>query len=345
MRKLARALITVLVVVTIAPAALAQGDIGVPHDVGFVQARRIFERARASQPGPERDQLWRDAATQYEAGFSGAPDGDYAPEAAVNAAYAYKQLGDHPRAVSLYVKLIASYGDDAILARLSKSDAKRYAERLNFVQFAYDGLVVARLATFRVPEAAETYAQMAKGARFDEAWRRQAANNAVVLYGTLEDEKKVSELSRLLLALHPTPEERSRLELLLADRAYKKWDPCIADDGENAKARAKAETALLAFYEKYRAMPAARREVAEVAYRIARTKQAQRDPAFRLWFERVSQLAATAMPHDARLAELGAEAQSSLSPPSRHGDMSTRAGLQVVTPAVLFAPPAPVPSL
>ena len=64
-------------------------------------------------PGdPAKKPLWSEAAGLYEAALSAAPGRDEAPEAAMNAAYAYKQIGDFNKAIELYNKFIAAYGSE-----------------------------------------------------------------------------------------------------------------------------------------------------------------------------------------------------------------------------------------
>jgi hypothetical protein len=283
-------------------------------------ARRIFERAQKSAPGPERDRLWRQAAALYEEGLNIASDGDDAPEAAINGAFAYRQVGAPDRAAELYAKLIASYGAEAILDRFAKGDGAkklapspaRLAERVKYLELAYDALATARFASFRYPEAAETFARMASLTRFEEPWRRQAANNGVVLFGVLGDDARGDALARTFLALHPSAEEKARVELLLAERLYARWSPEGADEGDNKKTRAAAEKALTAFYEKNRTSRDATRALVEVAYRVARLKRAGGDAAgARTWFARVPELVAATGPGpvDTALADLSAEAE------------------------------------
>src|SRR5205814_6988386 len=118
------------------------------QEAAFVNARKKFEQAKNAPPGPEKDKLWREAAAMYEAALKAAPARDEAPEAAMNAAYAYKQVGEYNKAIELYNKFISEYGSDERLNGLQKGDPKtkaapdpkKYQERLQFLGTAYDEL-------------------------------------------------------------------------------------------------------------------------------------------------------------------------------------------------------------
>ena len=50
--------------------------------------------------------------------------GDEAPEAAMDAAYAYKQVGEYDKAIEMYELFISKYGDEKTLQKLKNGDPK-----------------------------------------------------------------------------------------------------------------------------------------------------------------------------------------------------------------------------
>ncbi|HEY2408119.1 MAG TPA: hypothetical protein VGI10_19060, partial [Polyangiaceae bacterium] len=74
---------------------LAQG-------IAYQDARKLYEDAQAMKDGPERNKKWRDAAAAYKVALDAAPSRDEAPEAAMNGAYAYKQVGEYDKAIEMY---------------------------------------------------------------------------------------------------------------------------------------------------------------------------------------------------------------------------------------------------
>ena len=90
----------------------------------YQDASKVFKAAEEGSPGPARDALWRKAAGMYEAALLAAPARDEAPEAAINGAYAYKQVGEFGKAIGMYDKFITEYGNDERLTILQNGDAK-----------------------------------------------------------------------------------------------------------------------------------------------------------------------------------------------------------------------------
>ena len=56
----------------------------------------------------------------YEAALLAAPARDEAPEAAINGAFAYKQVGEFGKAIGMYDKFISEYGSNERLTTLQK---------------------------------------------------------------------------------------------------------------------------------------------------------------------------------------------------------------------------------
>ena len=84
----------------------------------FQDAFKVFQQASKSKPGKERDALWRKAAGMYEAALKEAPGYDGAPEAAINGALAWKQVGEFGKAIDMYNLFISAYGSDAARSRV-----------------------------------------------------------------------------------------------------------------------------------------------------------------------------------------------------------------------------------
>ena len=263
------------------------------QEAAYLDARKKFEQARNAPPGPERDKLWREAGGLYEAALQAAPARDDAPEAAINAAYAYKQVGDFNKAIELYNKFIAEYGSDTRLAGLQNgdpkakvaADPKKYAERLKYLNDAYDALGTTYYSFFNYQRAAETYEKVAANQRFDEDKRKTAAKNAIVIYAAMGQRDKAQAADRLINQLHPTPDEKLAADYQLADYDYKQWDPHSGDSGANRQSRVAALEALTHFYTQNRRNAAAGKYTTEAAYQIAKMKKQGGDADYRSWFK------------------------------------------------------------
>ena len=155
----------------------------------MVRGRREYEVAeQLPADGYERPRWWLAAAHDYDAAFRDAPTIDDAPEAALNGAYAYRQAGEHAKAIEMYELFIASYGSESILALLQNGDAqaeppiaanaRRYDERVQYVGIAYQDCSEALVALGKYQRAAEILETASKNARFAEAWRRAATQKA-----------------------------------------------------------------------------------------------------------------------------------------------------------------------
>ena len=263
------------------------------QEAAYVDARKKFDEARNAPPGPGRDALWRQAGGLYEAALSAAPARDDAPEAAMNAAYAYKQVGDFNKAIELYNKFITEYGSDARLAALQNGDAKakvapdpkKYAERLGYLNDAYDALGTTYYSFFNYQKAAETYEKVAGNQRFSEDKRKTAAKNAILIYAAMGQKDQAITSQKLINSLHPTADEKLSADYAIADFDYKQWDPESSDSGTNGQSRRAAENSLTSFYSANRNNNAAGKYVTEAAYQIAKLKKAGGDPGYHSWFK------------------------------------------------------------
>ena len=252
------------------------------QEAAYVDARKKFKEAKDAPPGPEKQKLWREAAGMYEAALSAAPARDEAPEAAMNAAYAYKQVGDFNKAIQLYDKFIAEYGSEQRLNALQKGDAqaktapdpKKYQERLQFLGTAYDELGTTYYGFFNYPKAAETYDRVASNERFDEAKRKTAAKNAMILYANMGQRDKMRAQYNIFVKLRPTGEEKANADYLVADYDHRQWNPSGGDTGQNRQTRIAAQSALANFYNTNKNNRDASRYTLQAAYANAKMHQA-----------------------------------------------------------------------
>lgn len=262
------------------------------QEAAFVNARKKFEQAKAAPPGPEKNKLWREAAAMYEAALKAAPARDEAPEAAMNAAYAYKQVGEYNKAIELYNLFITEYGSDAKLNALQKGDPKtksapdpkKYQERVGFLGDAYDALGTTYYSFFNYQRAAETYEKVAGNQRFDEKKRRDAAKNAMILYANMNQRDKMLAEYRTLVSLHPPPEDKANADYLVASFDYKQWDRNSPDSGTNRQNRLQAEGALMQYFNANRNAPGAGRFLVEAAYAVGKMKKIGGEGDWKTWF-------------------------------------------------------------
>lgn len=251
------------------------------QEAAYVMARRKFEEARKAPPGPGKDKLWREAAGLYEAALQAAPARDEAPEAAMNAAYAYKQVGEYGKAIAMYDKFIAEYGSEERMSALQKGDAKakvapdpkRYEERLKFLNDAYDALGTTYYSFFNYGKAAETYERVAKNERFPAPKRKDGAKNAMTLYASMGQKDKMLSAYRVYDTLKPSPEEKISADYLVAAYEYRQWSPAGADTGENKQHRIAAQESLGTFYNKNANNKAGGRYTLEAAYLTAKMRK------------------------------------------------------------------------
>jgi tetratricopeptide (TPR) repeat protein len=90
----------------------------------YADARGLYDDAEKMPDGPAKQKKWREAAAAYKVALEAAPDRDEAPEAAMNGAYAYKQVGEYDKAIEMYELFIAKYGNEATLEKLEKGGGK-----------------------------------------------------------------------------------------------------------------------------------------------------------------------------------------------------------------------------
>jgi hypothetical protein len=286
----------------LAQAALAKGcavndgDRALEHDLavkaldvaGYEDAKTAFTRAQELPDGPDRAAAWRRAAALYRATLEDAPGGEGAPEAAINGAYASKQVGDYDQAIAMYGLFIKAYGDEATLAKLEKGDPStspprapdpaRYAERVGFLERAYGALAAAYVALLDPRRAAGAYDAIAENPRFAPPARRDAARNAALLHASTGDKEKMAAARATFLKLDPPPDQRAEIDWLVAAAALAAWDERGLDEKDNRAARLDAIAAMDAYHAAHRSDPAAAVYVVRAAYEAAKLRRAGRDP-------------------------------------------------------------------
>lgn len=268
------------------------------QEAAYVDARKKFEAAKAAPPGPERDKLWREAAGLYEAALQAAPSRDEAPEAAMNAAYAYKQVGEYNKAIELYNKFINEYGNDQLLNRLQKGgpdpkdpkakvapDPKRYEQRVKFLGDAYDALATTYYGFFNYQRAAETYEKVAGNERFPADSRKLASKNAMTLFAAMGQRDKMMAEYKIFLKLGPSAEEKANADYLVANYDYNQWSPQSPDTGQNRQYRFAAQQTLIAYFQANRNTRGAQKYLVEAAHSVAIMMKVGGDPAYRTWFK------------------------------------------------------------
>jgi len=271
------------------------------QEAGFLRAREKFEQAceaKIGQPcknpdAPAKRPTWRQAGELYEAALAAAPGRDEAPEAAMNAAYAYKQIGEYNKAIELYNKFISEYGSEARLTALQKGDPKtkaapdpkKYQERLGFLGEAYRALGETYYSFFSYQRAAETYDKVASSDRFDEKTRRDNARNAMILYANMGQREKMLSTYRILLKANPAPEDKATADYTVASFDYKQWNPTGGDAGNNRQTRFAAEQALTTYFQQNKAGNGTAKYVVEAAYAVGKMKKSVNDPAYKGWYK------------------------------------------------------------
>ncbi len=263
------------------------------QEANYVNARKKFEQAKNAPPGPEKNKLWREAAALYEAALKEAPARDEAPEAAMNAAYAYKQVGEYNKAIDNYNRFITEYGSEERLTKLQKGDPKtktapdpkKYQERVGYLGDAYDALGTTYYSFFNYQRAAETYDKVAGNERFAEPKRREAAKNAMILYANLGQRDKMMASYRILTKSNPTADDKANADYLVASYDYKQWNPQGGDGGTNGETRRRAEGSLITYFQQNRNTAGAARYLVEAAYAVGRMKRSGNEGDYRNWLK------------------------------------------------------------
>ncbi|CAN5388895.1 hypothetical protein BH09MYX1_BH09MYX1_19910 [soil metagenome] len=236
---------------------------------------------------------WKEAADLYNAALEKAPDYRSAPTAAMRAAFCYKQIGDINRAIAAYDRFIGAYGKEELLRGLEKgdpkagkaADPKQYKERVDALTLAYEEEGTTYYGFFNYTKAAETYEKLATNVRFENAKRKEAAKNAMILYNAIGQREKMLAMYKIVVALGPTADEKANYDYIVASYDYQQWNPEGADTGSNQSSRKSSILALQGFYAANKGNGAAAKYVLEAAYRVAHMKKVASDPSARDWFK------------------------------------------------------------
>ena len=252
--------------------------------VAYVDARKIFEEAEKMSPGPERDKKWREAAAAYKVALDAGPDRDEAPEAVMNGAYAFKQVGEYDKAIEMYELFISRYGNEVKLSKLRDGDpkasppvapdAKRYEERVKFLKNAYDALAASYVLFFNYPRAADTFEKIAATSHFDTASRRDAARQSLSLYASLGDRGGMDRELNRFRSLGASPKEIAEADFIVATSDLKRWDEFSPDEGANQDARRRAQRVMSDYYDKEKNRDISAQFVVQSAYWVAKMKVA-----------------------------------------------------------------------
>jgi hypothetical protein len=271
----------------------------VRQGVAYLEARDIYDAAEKLPEGEERDAKWRAAAAAYKLALDAAPDRDEAPEAAMNGAYAYKQVGEYDKAIEMYELFISRYGSDEKLAQVRDGDPaaeppvapapEKYEDRVKFLKMAEDALASSYVLFFDYPRAAATFDQISRVPHFAEADRREAARQALTLSASLGDDAGMRRARQNLSALGASPRDLSEADFVIASAALKAYDPGSPATGTNEAARQAAEAAMRAYYDVNARNPNATEFLVEAAYWVAKTKRAARDPREKDWWDTTRQ--------------------------------------------------------
>lgn len=253
----------------------------------YIEAFAAFSKAQAMPDGPDRVKQWRTAAELYEVALKAAPDRQEAPEAAINGAFAYKQIGDYDKAIEMYRLFIDKYGDEKILAKLQKGNERErrdYEERVKGLTQAYEALSQAYILFFNYRAAAETADKISTIDRFPQDKRKAAAHDALVLYSNLGDREKMTATRARFLTFKPSAEEKAEADYIIASSDLKQWDE-RGDSDTNRAARTKAMSSMSKFYEDNKKNTAAAAYNVQAAYWVAKMRANAADPRTDDWWK------------------------------------------------------------
>ncbi len=291
------------------------------QEAAYRDARVAFEQAKKMKDGPERDAMWRKAAALYKAALEKAPDRDEAPEAAMNGAFCYKQVGEYDKAIEMYELFIGRYGDEKTLGKLETGDAKanppvaadpeKYKDRVKYLKMAYDALSSAYVLFFNYRKAADEYDKISQIERFDQKDRRDAAKNALTLYANMGDQAKIDALRKRLVTLGASSEEKAEADFIVARADMNAWDERGRDEGANRAARQRAITSMMRYHDANRNSSDAAKWVVIAAYDVAKLKRAGNETGYQDWYKKTiaafDKYKAAAPTKDGKSTALGSE--------------------------------------
>jgi hypothetical protein len=272
---------------------------GIKKPVGdklvYLDAAKLFDEASKMPDGPERNKKWREAAAAYRAALDRAPDKDEAAEAAMNGAYAYKQVGEYDKAIAMYELFISKYGNDQTLQKLRDgdpkakppvaADRKRYEERVKYLDSAYNALANSYVLFFNYPRAAETFEKISTIEHFEQAKRRDSARQGLSLYASLGDQSGMDRARKRFSSLGASPKEMAEADFIYATAELKKWDQFSPDKGANAVARRRAQLAMEDYYSRKKNDTAAAQYVVNAAYWAAKMRHSAQANDTNKWWQ------------------------------------------------------------
>jgi tetratricopeptide (TPR) repeat protein len=259
----------------------------------YKEAYAAFDKAsKMQEDSPERKKLWERAAILYEEALKAAPDREEAPEAAINGAIAYKQVGNYDKAISMYELFIGAYGKDETLDKLKGPEPEKYAKRVRFLKQAYDALAESYVLFFDYRKAAQTFDKISSIQRpvpppkekelekmswargFDESANRDAAQNAVFLYLNIGDHDRVEATKKRFYSMNPPKAQQAEIDWLIAQGDLKGWDASAPDRADNRNARLRATASMEKFYNIWSKDSAGQASATLAAAQAARMKRA-----------------------------------------------------------------------
>ncbi|NRA34426.1 MAG: hypothetical protein HRU17_13890 [Polyangiaceae bacterium] len=268
----------------------------VKQGVAYLDAREMYNAAEGMPDGPARDKKWREAAAAYRVALDAAPERDEAPEAAMNGAYAYKQVGDYDQAIAMYTLFIDRYGNSKNLNALRDGDPsatppmeaepKKFEARVRFLKMAFDALASAYVLFFNYPKAADTFGTISKNENFTSEDRISAARQAVGLYASLGDSRSTQKARDRFFALGASAEERAEVDFTIASATLKQWDEHSPNSGANATARGRADRVMRDYHDSNKNKDAAAKFVVEAAFWVAKLKHGGKKPQEDTWWKK-----------------------------------------------------------
>ncbi|MCC6645409.1 MAG: tetratricopeptide repeat protein [Polyangiaceae bacterium] len=254
--------------------------------VAYLLAAEAFKKAQGMPDGAERNVQWKKAGSLYEAALQKDPKNKDAPEAAINGAIAYKNIGDFDKAIEMYKLFIDHYGEEKSLAKLEKGDAAEkadYQKRIGYLTQAYDALASSYVLFFNYRASAETLDKIARIERFPADKRKAAARNALVLYSNMGDREKMMAAREKFLTFKPSAEDKAEADFIVAQADLRAWDRSGAETDANKAARTKAMSSMQKFHDEYKRSRDAAKFTTIAAYYVAKAKQQQGSNADDWW--------------------------------------------------------------
>ena len=209
------------------------------------------------------------------ADLEAAPAAEEAAEAAINAAYAYKQAGDGGAALEVYEVFVREGG--RVLPTLA-ADPRRHSELAKMLAMASQEQAKAYVLFFDYPRAAASFHALAADASLGETERRDAAQNALLLFAALGDVAKATEARARLLHLSPSATQKADADALVGELALRAWDSKAPDEGSNRAARRAAQSEMERWLSAHKGDATALAHTVRIGHHLAELRRAGREP-------------------------------------------------------------------